>query len=84
MVLNISPLVLIINTVLYLGLECFGVCLLLIYSYSWLHDVFPLGCGSIHCALETPVKNHVVYDTLSGTSSRVIRGKLWVSRSTFI
>ena len=48
------------------------------YSHSWLNDVFPLGCGSIVCALEVHVKEHsnVVNGTLSGSSSRVIRGKL--------
>ena len=47
------------------------------HSYSWLHDVFPLGGGSIVCALKVPVKEHnnVVNGTLSGSSSRVIRGK---------
>ena len=37
-----------------------------------------LGCGSIVSALEVPVKelSNVVNLTLSGSSSRVIRGKL--------
>ena len=48
------------------------------HSHCLLHDVFPPGCRSIVCALDVPVKEHsnVVNGTLSGSSSRVIRGKL--------
>ena len=46
----------------------------------------PVSCVSISCTVEEPVKKHdnVVNGTLSGPSSRVIRGKLLVPVSTFL
>ena len=68
MIFNISPLVLISNNVLYFGIERFGACLVVLQLLLTAHHVFSR-LGSIDCALGLPVKNHVVNDTLSGTSS---------------